>query len=68
MSEHSESAFYYPGEIKFFYENREFTKLYHKRFGTGQDKGNSQEETEAFFNQINVEIPRKHFAKPNKLN
>ena len=51
MIEHSESAFYYPGEIKFFYENREFTKLYHKRFGTRQDKGNSQEETEAFFDK-----------------
>jgi len=27
MTEHSESAFYYPDEIKFD-ENREFTKLY----------------------------------------
>jgi len=37
--EHSESAFYQPDEIK-FKENREFTKLYHKQIGTGQDKGN----------------------------
>jgi len=50
MIEHSESAFYYPGDIK-FYENREFTKLYQKRIGTGQVKGNSQEETEAFFDE-----------------
>jgi len=48
MIEHSESAFYHPDEIK-FYENREFAKLYHRRIGTGQDKGNSQEETETFF-------------------
>ena len=48
MIEHSESALYYPEEIK-FKENREFTKLYHKRIGTGQDKGNSQAETETFF-------------------
>jgi len=39
MMEHSESAFYQPDEIK-FKENREFTKLYHKRIGTGQEKGN----------------------------
>jgi len=50
MIEHSESACYYPDEIK-FYENREFTKLYQKRIGTGQDKGNSQEETETFFDK-----------------
>jgi len=37
--EHSESAFYHPDKIK-IKENREFTKLYHKRIGTGQDKGN----------------------------
>ena len=46
----SESAFYYPVEIK-FYENREFTKLYRKRISSGQDKGNSQEETETFFDE-----------------
>jgi len=28
-----------------------FTKLYHKPIGTGQDKGNSQEETETFFDE-----------------
>ena len=39
MIEHSESAIYHPDEIK-FQENRESTKLYHKRIGTGQDKGN----------------------------
>ena len=39
MMEHSESAFYQPDEIQ-FKENREFTKLYHKRIGTGQDRGN----------------------------
>jgi len=50
MIEYSESAFYYPDEIK-FYENREFTKLYHKRIGTGQNKGNSQEETKTFFDE-----------------
>ena len=39
--EHSEGAFYQPDEIRVkFKENREFTKLYHKRIGTGQDKGN----------------------------
>ena len=37
MMEHSESALYQPDEIK-FKENREFTKLYHKRIGTGQEK------------------------------
>ena len=50
MIEHSESAFYHPDEIK-FKENREFTKLYYKGIGTGQDKGNSQEETETFFDE-----------------
>ena len=50
MIEHSASAFYYPDEIK-FYENRELAKLYHKRIGTGQDKGNGQEETETFFDE-----------------
>jgi len=50
MIEHSESAFCHPDEIKFM-ENREFTKLYHKRIGTRQDKGNSQEETKTFFNE-----------------
>jgi len=50
MIEHSERALYHPDEIK-FKENREFTKLYHKRIGTGQDKGNSQEETETFFDK-----------------
>jgi len=50
MIEHSESAFYYPDEMK-FYENREFAKLYHKRIGTRQDEGNSQEETETFFDK-----------------
>ena len=39
MMEHSESAFYQPDEIT-FKENREFTKLYHERIGTGQEKGN----------------------------
>jgi len=53
MIELSESAFYYPDEIK-FYENREFTKLYHKRISTGQDKGNSQDETETFFDEQKV--------------
>ena len=50
MMEHSENAFYQPDEIK-FKENREFTKLNHKRIGTGQDKGNSQEETGTFFDE-----------------
>ena len=53
MMEHSESAFYQPDEIK-FKENREFTKLYHKRIGTGQlgeRKLYSQEETETFFDE-----------------
>ena len=39
MMEHSEGAFYQPDEIK-FKENREFTKLYHNRIDTGQEKGN----------------------------
>ena len=43
-------AFYHPDKIK-FKENREFTKLYYKGIGTGQDKGNSQEETETFFDE-----------------
>ena len=52
MIEYTESAFYYGNsdEIK-FYEHREFTKLYHKWIGTGQDEGNSQEETETFFDK-----------------
>ena len=52
MIEHSESEFYYPDEIK-FYENREFTKLYHKQIGTGsgERKLYSQEETETFFDE-----------------
>jgi len=50
MIEHSESAFYYPDEIT-FKENRELTKLYDKRIGTGQDKGNSQKKTETFFEE-----------------
>ena len=50
MIEHCESAFYCPDEIK-LKENRKFTKLYHERIGTGQDKGNSQEETETFFDE-----------------
>jgi len=50
MIEHSESAIYHPDKIK-FKENREFTKLHHKGIGTGQDKGNSQEETETFFDE-----------------
>jgi len=50
MIEHSESAFYHPDKMK-FKENRELTKLYHKGIGTGQDKGNSQEETETFFDE-----------------
>ena len=50
MIEHSKSAFYHPDEMK-FEGNREFTKLYHKWTGTGQDKGNSQQETETFFNE-----------------
>ena len=57
MIEHNEGAFYYgkSDEIK-FYEHREFTKLYHKIclkwiIGTRQDEGNSQEETETFFDK-----------------
>ena len=50
MIEHSERAFYHHDKIK-FKENREFTKLYYKGIGTGQDKGNSQEETETFFDE-----------------
>ena len=51
MIEHSESAFYHPDEIE-IKENRECTKLYNKRIGTRQDKGNySQEETETFFDE-----------------
>ena len=50
MIEHSESGLYHPDEIK-FKEKREFTKLYHKRIGTGQEKGKSHEETETFFDE-----------------
>jgi len=52
MMEHSESAVYQPDEIK-FKENSEFTKLYHKRIGTGsgERKLYSQEETETFFDE-----------------
>ena len=43
-------AFYYPDQLK-FYENRQFTKLYHKQIGTRQAKGITagQEESETFF-------------------
>ena len=62
MIEHTEGAFYYGNsdEIK-FYEHREFTKLYHKWIiGTRQDEGNSQEETETFFDkQKSKELQRK---------
>ena len=53
MIEHTESAFYYGNSDKTkFYEHREFTKLYHKWIiGTRQEEGNSQEETETFFNK-----------------
>ena len=44
------SAFYYPDQLE-FYENRQFTKLYHKQIGTRQAKGIAagQEESETFF-------------------
>jgi len=58
MIEHSESAFYHPDKIN-FKENREFTKLYHKRIGTGQDKGKSHEETETFFDEQKVYMHNK---------
>ena len=57
--EHPESNFY-PDQLK-FYENRQFTKLYHKQIGIRQAKGITarQEESETFFDQQKVKQSNK---------
>ena len=57
MIEHSESAFY-----------SQIYEWYHKQIVTGQDKGNSQEETETFFDEQKVCMHNKENSQWHSVN